>query len=324
MAAPVNTTLASPRFSMEPAALLVGFGVAMASIVALAKYGMGLGAHPVSLAFQQFFLAGAGLLLWAKVQGDAVLLGAAPIRFYLWSAVLGIAGPHVLAFLAVQNLGAGLTSAAYIFPPLFTYVMALVLRMEHFYVVRGIGLVLGLFGSIAIVQALMPPPQGANGSLWVIALYVIPLSLAWGNIYRAKYWPHGLSTLGAATAILAASAVFLAGPALLVSPLTTVFVQSWTITLITIVQAGLTATGYLLFFRLQRVGGPVYLSQAGYIITGLGLIYGVGLLGERYGLAVWGGLAVIAIGVTLVSIHQIVFPRRTDIDTFKAGDGLAK
>ena len=95
---------------MEPVILLFGFGVAMATIVALAKQAIVLGAHPVTIAFQQFVLASLGLLVWSKAKSITIPLGALELRFFGWSAVLGIAGPHLLAFLAVQNLGAGLTS----------------------------------------------------------------------------------------------------------------------------------------------------------------------------------------------------------------------
>lgn len=284
--------------------LLVGFGAAMASIVALAKQAIILGGHPVTLAFYQFLLAGTVLLVYLKTQSITVPWGITQLRFYGWSAVLGIAGPHLLAFLAVQNLGAGLTSAAYIFPPLFTYLMALLFGMERFYAIRGLGLALGLGGSLAIVQALTSSPFGTNESIWVIVLFVIPLSMALGNIYRAKFWPENLSVAGATAAILTASAVLLVGPAFAVNPSAIVFDQSGKVTLIAAAQAVLAAVGYLMFFRLQRVGGPVYLSQAGYIITGLGLLYGASLFAERYDSAVWGGLLIIAAGVSLVTMHQ--------------------
>jgi drug/metabolite transporter (DMT)-like permease len=53
---------------------------------------------------------------------------------------------------------------------------------------------------------------------------------------------------------------------------------------------------FLLFFRLQEVGGPVTLSQIGTVAAAVGV--GVGsVMGERYPNIVWLGVAVIATGL---------------------------
>ena len=59
-----------------------------------------------------------------------------------------------------------------------------------------------------------------------------------------------------------------------------------------------------LFFRLQVVGGPVYLSQIGYVAAAIGLASGVLALGESYALLTWAGAFVIAIGVVMTTIAQ--------------------
>ena len=43
------------------------------------------------------------------------------------------------------------------------------------------------------------------------------------------------------------------------------------------------------------VGGPVYLSQIGYVAAAVGLFSGTLFLGERYGLLTWLGAAVIIV-----------------------------
>jgi drug/metabolite transporter (DMT)-like permease len=54
---------------------------------------------------------------------------------------------------------------------------------------------------------------------------------------------------------------------------------------------------FTMFFRLQQIGGPTYLSQIGYVAAAVGLFAGVAFLGESYPAAVWLGALVIAAGV---------------------------
>jgi drug/metabolite transporter (DMT)-like permease len=59
-----------------------------------------------------------------------------------------------------------------------------------------------------------------------------------------------------------------------------------------------------LFFRLQEVGGSVFLSQIGYVAAAVGLVSGTALLGERYAAATWAGALVVVAGVALVARSQ--------------------
>ncbi|MCR6659916.1 MAG: hypothetical protein NVV72_11420 [Asticcacaulis sp.] len=61
---------------------------------------------------------------------------------------------------------------------------------------------------------------------------------------------------------------------------------------------------FAVFFRLQIVGGPVYLSQIGYVAAAIGLFSGTLFLGERYGLLTWLGAVVIAVGVIVTTKAQ--------------------
>ncbi|MBL9104427.1 MAG: hypothetical protein JNL82_26010, partial [Myxococcales bacterium] len=64
------------------------------------------------------------------------------------------------------------------------------------------------------------------------------------------------------------------------------------------------AAMFVFFFRLQVVGGPVYLSQIGYVAAAVGLFAGTAFLGERYGPLTWAGALVIVAGVVLTTLAQ--------------------
>ena len=61
---------------------------------------------------------------------------------------------------------------------------------------------------------------------------------------------------------------------------------------------------FAVFFRLQIVGGPVYLSQIGYIAAAIGLVSGTFLLGESYAALTWLGALIIAAGVAMTTLDR--------------------
>jgi drug/metabolite transporter (DMT)-like permease len=74
---------------------------------------------------------------------------------------------------------------------------------------------------------------------------------------------------------------------------------------LSLLQAASSAAMFAFFFRLQVVGGPVYLSQIGYVAAAVGLASGSLLLGESYGALTWLGAGVVAAGVVMTTIAQV-------------------
>ena len=74
--------------------------------------------------------------------------------------------------------------------------------------------------------------------------------------------------------------------------------------LVVIAQMVSASAMFAFFFRLQAVGGPVYLSQIGYVAAAVGLFSGTIFLGERYQLLTWLGAAIIVVGVVLTTKAQ--------------------
>jgi drug/metabolite transporter (DMT)-like permease len=58
----------------------------------------------------------------------------------------------------------------------------------------------------------------------------------------------------------------------------------------------------LAFIWVLRKIGPVYASQTAYFVTGTGVLIGILLYGERHSPWVWGALALMCLGVALVSV----------------------
>jgi len=73
------------------------------------------------------------------------------------------------------------------------------------------------------------------------------------------------------------------------------------IPLLVLTQVAVAATMFALFFRLQLIGGPVYLSQIGYVAAAVSLLIGVLFLDERYALLTWLGAGIVTTGVSMTT-----------------------
>jgi drug/metabolite transporter (DMT)-like permease len=165
-----------------------------------------------------------------------------------------------------------------------------------------IGILVGFAGAaiVATTRGEMGEPADLH---WVIAGLLIPVSLAVGNIYRTMDWPQGAGPIElAAGSHLASAVILLAG--LFLTGNAGSFALLAEIPLVVLAQVAAVAAMSAFFFRLQAVGGPVYLSQIGYVGAAVSLFGGVIFLGERYAALTWIGGAIIAIGVVMTTKAQ--------------------
>ncbi|AZT83803.1 hypothetical protein EHN06_09755 [Marinobacter sp. NP-4(2019)] len=66
-------------------------------------------------------------------------------------------------------------------------------------------------------------------------------------------------------------------------------------------QSVVIAIGYRGFFQLQKRSSPTFLSQLGFVITPAGLLFGILFFNESFGWAVWGGVALLMVGVVMAN-----------------------
>lgn len=246
----------------------------------------------------------AGLLLPAlAVQGRLTLPRGRMLRYCGISGVVSFAAINGMVFAIIPHVGAGYAGLMFALSPVATLgVTALAgLRTPPRLGVIGIGF--GLAGA-AVVALTRGGGAGAGGLVWPLLGFAIPVVLALGNVYRTLDWPEGahpaalafwshLFALAAFVALQLGMGGGLALDSLGAVPLAT-GLQS--------LAAGLTFPAY---FALQRAGGPVLLSQIGYVAAAVGLGAGTLALGEVYGPMTWAGAAVIAVGIALTVRAQM-------------------
>ena len=272
------------------------FGVA----TTLAKLAPAAGLAP--LPFLAWSVTGSALVLTAvnAARGIVPKMRAETVRYAILSGFITMAAPHLLVFAAVPQVGASFVVLCIAFPPLFTYVGALALGMERFDAMRASGVALALAGATWIALLKLVTPDAPV--VWVAATLLIPVLLATGNIYRSLRWPKGARPEELAPPMLAAAAAMLIAAGLLLPGFSLAVPTGKPDALLLIAaQIAVFSVQFLLYFVLQKTGGPVYLSLLGCVAAVVGVPLAVLLLGETTprGLAI--GATLIAIGIALMT-----------------------
>lgn len=282
--------------------LLAGTGSLVGATFPLGKLAAGAGVPPASWAWGMAMGSSLLLLAWAVVARRRVPIKHRYLRYYAVAAATSFVVPNLIVFASIPRLGAGFTSVMLALSPVLTLALASLLALRRPGCLGALGIAVGLVGALVIALSRGEVGQPADLASITLAL-LIPFFLAVGNVYRTIDWPEGADPLALAVGSnLAASAMLLAVAA-------TAEGSGGIATLADVpalvgVQAVAGAMMLALFFRLQEVGGPVYLSQIGYVAAAVGLLSGTVLLGERYAVATWAGALVTVAGVALVTRSQ--------------------
>lgn len=279
--------------------LLLVTGTLLGATPPLGKLATEAGASAALWSFVISFGAGSLLLVARLAGGHSIRLSAPFLRYYAVAAIISYAIPNLLMFSAVPHLGAGYTGIMFTLSPVITLVFSVLLRVRRPGRLGITGIGVGFFG--AVLVAMTRGTSDAPADLhWVLLALFIPVSLAAGNIYRTIAWPEDARPTELAAGSHLAAAFMLAVMLLLTGTAGTIGILA-SIPLITFAQAASSAAMFAFFFRLQIVGGPVYLSQIGYVAAAIGLFVGIVFLGERYGPLTWLGALVIAAGVAMTT-----------------------
>ena len=248
--------------------------------------------------------AGAGVVLLAAflLHGGRVRLDRIRLRYFLIVAALSYAIPNVLMFSAMPHLGAGYVGIMFTLTPMLTLVLSILLRVRRPSALGVAGILVGFAGALTV--AVTRGEAGQPASLgWVATGLAVPVFLSLGNVYRTWDWPQGAAPVELAAGSNLASALMLFGVVLAMG-VPGALIDLGGVPLLSVFQVASAAGMFAFFFRLQSVGGPVYLSQIGYVGAAVGLFSGTVFLGETYQALTWIGAAVIVAGVAMTTKAQ--------------------
>lgn len=248
--------------------------------------------------------AGAGSVLTVArlARSGFPRLDAGRLRYFFITAAVSYAIPNVLMFSTMPHLGAGYVGIMFTLSPMITLMLSLLFGIRKPNALGIAGIAVGFAGAVLVATTRGEAGQPASFG-WVAAGLLIPVFLAMGNIYRTWDWPKGAGSIELAAGSHLASAVLLVG-AIIATGSTQGLSALADVPLLALMQVASAAGMFVFFFRLQEVGGPVYLSQIGYVGAAVALFSGTVFLGESYSSLTWLGALVIAAGVALTTKAQ--------------------
>lgn len=282
--------------------LLVVTGGLLGLTLPFGKLATNAGVPAMLWAFVISFGAGGVLLLSLLLRGQKIRLSAHKLRYFFVTAAVSYAVPNLLMFSTIPHLGAGYTGIMFTLSPVITLVFSILLGVRRPNMLGVIGIAVGFIGAVMVAMTRGEAGQPAD-LFWVAMGLLIPVCLATGNIYRTADWPEGTgpielavgSHLASAAMLLVGILVFLGGSSLALLG---------SVPLVVAAQVVSASAMFAFFFRLQAVGGPVYLSQIGYVAAAIGLFSGTIFLGEHYRLLTWAGALIITAGVFITTKAQ--------------------
>jgi drug/metabolite transporter (DMT)-like permease len=283
-------------------ALLIVVGALLGLMLPFGKMAARDGVPGMLWAFVVSSGAGSVLLIVLLMHRQILPLTIRRLRYFIIAATVSYAVPNFLLFSAIPHLGAGYTGIMYTISPVITLALSLLLGVRRPNPLGIAGIFVGFAGTLIVTLTRGEAGRPAD-IFWVIIGLLIPVSLAAGNIYRTSDWPEGAGPIElAAGSHLASAAMLLVGLAATGNAGSLALLPG--MPLLVLAQVASASAMFAVFFRLQAVGGPVYLSQIGYVAAAIGLFSGVVFLGEHYQLLTWIGAAITVIGVLMTTRAQ--------------------
>jgi drug/metabolite transporter (DMT)-like permease len=218
-------------------------------------------------------------------------------RSFLVLGFLNAAVPFSLISAAEIYLTASLAAILNSTTVMFTAIVAAVWMGDVLTARKAIGILLGIAG-VTVLVGWDPLPLNGDVLLAVAAMLIASLSYALGATY-AKQSFSGIPPLGMAIGQLCGAVVLLAPLAAVSVPAEAPsFVVALSILGLALLS---TAVAYLIYFRLIENVGPTSTVTVTLLVPVFGLLFGILLLDEPFGIGTLAGLGTILLSVVLIT-----------------------
>lgn len=290
--------LSHPEASWRQLALLVLLAGIWSSSFMFIKIGVAT-IPPATMASARLMLAAVMLVAIARVQGYRLPFTLRAWGTFTFVGVVGNAVPFTLIAWGEQFMDSGLAAILMGVMPVATALLAhAFVRDERLTVRRSAGVLLGFSGTLVLVGVSALSGLGAQLAAQ-LAVVGGALCYAVTTVFVRRFanlpdvlMAAGAMTTGALTVL--PMALFFESP-LSVSP------SSASIAAVAVL--GVVSTGFaaLIYFYLIRTVGAAIFSQVNFLTPAIGVAFGMIFLGELPGTDAWSALALIVLGVWLVT-----------------------
>jgi drug/metabolite transporter (DMT)-like permease len=284
--------------------ILALIGAAWGSTFPISKVAVSTGYQPFGIMVWQTFIAILLTGIFLKATGKSLRLSRRYFGLYFGVALLGIVLSGYFSYAAAPHLPAGVLAIIIAISPLFAFPIALALGFERFSISRLIGLG---FGAVAVAVLVVPATSlpDPDKAAFVLVAMLATLAygaegnfLAWFNTRADLNFPSPIKILFGASVIafvLSVPLAYLSGQ--FIDPIVSWRAPEWGILAISVLSTG----AYSGYIWLVHRTGPVFAAQVAYLVTGFGVLWAILLLDEAYSGWVWSAMAVMMVGLFLVT-----------------------
>lgn len=222
------------------------------------------------------------------------------LRVYFLMAFFGIGIPYYVLTIAAPKVPAGVLGLIQTVEPMMTYVFVLLFSLERFDRLRVGGLFVGLAGILLILvpEASLPSPEMA---VWVAIGFSASVCWAFWAVLVTLVRPPAATSVSLASgyAVLCSLITFPAMPItggwwFFSLPFDAV---DWAVLAVT----GINALLFYLSLECIRYAGAVIYSLWAYVGTMTAIGLGILFFGESHSVWIWASIALLVIGMTLVT-----------------------
>lgn len=280
-------------------ALPILIGTLVAGNFTLAKMVVSGGPSPFEVFYWQLIGATVLLATFLLARGQRLSVSPQHLKYYMFSGILGMSGPQLVAYTALEHIPAGLFTILITLSPLLTFIIGSFYQRQLLPLYKLIGIAVGLVGISFATLSDINLQAASYG--WLIFALATPLLLASGNIYRNKAYPAQQHPLSLATGTLLSQVVIL-GPIFWLKEATYSPLQfSGSVSGIIFFMGLLSAFSYLLTFELQKHTDGVGTSQIGYFVTLSGILLGAWMFDEKLSLNLLASIILIFTGLAITN-----------------------
>lgn len=240
-------------------------------------------------------------LLTLKSPKNRIQFKEPHLKYYWMVGLTGIVIPNTTMYFAAPNLPAGILAVIVNTVPIFAYPMALIAQLEKFNWIRLSGVFFAMLGMMFI----MLPKTSLNldGAYpWVLIVLLTPLSFAFCSVYISRFKPVSGESLSLSAGTLIAASIILTPMIILKGDFYALHLPLTMPDYVILLEIILSSIGYVLFFQLIKIAGPVYYSLVDTIVALTGLFWGGLLFHEK--LNEWTVPAVMFIFIALILVTQ--------------------
>ena len=289
-------------------ALLILLGVVWGSGYSIARYCTTHGVPPLGYSFWQSLGPAIALNLLLLAKRQHLRFKPQALKYYFLCGLIGISIPNSVMYFGASHLPSALVAILANIVPLLIYPLSILTKQETISFKRLATILLGVIGIFLIVINQHDVPT-LDSIPWTLIVLLTPICFASCAVFVNPLKPQNMNALNAAAGMLLASAILLIP---FVGKEAAFYPLHWNLQSgLILLEIALSSLGYILFFKLLAVAGPVYYSLAAGVITLTGLFWGKILFQEMLSTIDWLGIACIFVSIFALTYFNAQRPAKT-------------